>query len=523
MSSHRPGRTNRLWLWVAGLSLLGLTVRWSEMSRAEGTALAQQSGAAVESAPEQEFGGGGDTAPGAATGADHADAGESADSGSKTQENGHADPVGPVLIGIMVILLAAKLGGHVFESIGQTAVLGELVFGIVLGNLSLLGYHGLEFLKIDFNHHQTFDVHDSLHLAGITIDNLSRIGVILLLFQVGLESSIGQMLKVGPSALLVAVVGVVVPTALGWGCGHFLLPQHHWSVHMFLGAALCATSVGITARVYQDLRKSTTREARIVLGAAVIDDVLGLVVLAVAQGMIAAQDAAASGLSSEFGVVSVAIIVGKALGFLVAALVLGQFISKHLFSLATMLNGRGLLLATSLLFCFAFSWLANLAGLATIVGAFAAGLILEEVQFRKLKDREGVDHLEHLLRPVMDLLVPIFFVVMGLHVDLRSFADPSMLLLATALTVSAIAGKQACALAVLDRGANRLAVGLGMIPRGEVGLIFAAIGLSLKIGNESVIDSSSYSALVVMVMVTTIVTPPLLKWSMQNVQPDPEG
>ncbi|MCA9057705.1 MAG: cation:proton antiporter, partial [Planctomycetaceae bacterium] len=263
----------------------------------------------------------------------------------------HTDPVSPVLVGIIVIILTANLGGHVFESMGQTAVLGELVFGIVLGNLTLVGFDGLEFLKVDFNHHSTIDVHDSLHLAGITIDNLSRLGVILLLFQVGLESSIPQMLKVGPSALAVAIVGVIVPTALGWGCGSLLLPNHHWSVHMFLGAALCATSVGITARVYQDLGKSTTREARIVLGAAVIDDVLGLVVLAVAQGMIAAQDAAVSGTTSDFGIVSIVWIVAKALGFLVAALFLGHYISRHLFSLATMLNGRGLLLATSLLLC----------------------------------------------------------------------------------------------------------------------------------------------------------------------------
>ena len=258
------------------------------------------------------------------------------------------------------------------------------------------------------------------------------------------------------------------------------------------------------------------KEAQIVLGAAVIDDVLGLVVLALVQGIIVSLDAATRGAASSFGVGELGMIVGKAMGFLVGALVLGRLLCRPLFLIGHAARGKGLLVTTALLLCFVLSWLANVAGLAPIVGAFAAGLILDDVHYRELKEKEGVHHLDDLIRPLTDMMVPIFFVVMGMNVDLRSFADLNVLGLAALLTAAAIIGKQACAFGVLDKGTNRLAVGLGMIPRGEVGLIFAAIGLSLKVGSEHVVDSASYSALVVMVMVTTMVTPPLLKWGLSR-------
>jgi Kef-type K+ transport system membrane component KefB len=266
--------------------------------------------------------------------------------------------------------------------------------------------------------------------------------------------------------------------------------------------------------VLQDLERSTTKEAQIILGAAVIDDVLGLVVLALAQGIIASMSAAAIGGAARFGVADLAIIVAKAMGFLLVALALGQFISRPLFKAASYLRGSGLLIITALAICFTFSWAANAAGLATIVGAFAAGLILEKVQYQELRAERGERELEELIKPLASLLVPIFFVEMGVHVDLRSLADFSVLGLAVALIAVAVVGKQACGLGVLEKGVNRTAVGLGMIPRGEVGLILAAIGLQLRIGAERIVDASTYAALVLMVIVTTLVTPPLLKWSL---------
>jgi len=443
-----------------------------------------------------------------------------------TEESGgassaHGDPIAPVLLGIIVIILAARVGGHVFEAIHQPAVLGELMVGVIIGNLKLIGFDWFEFLKVEYTHHQSIDLFDYRILAGITIDNLSRIGVILLLFQVGLESSIGQMRRVGGSAFVVAVVGVIVPIALGWGFGHILLPEHHWAVHMFLGAALCATSVGITARVLQDLGQSQRRESQIVLGAAVIDDVLGLVVLALVSGVVDAMNQVAMGGESQFSIATIGIIVLKAAAFLTVALLLGQFISRPLFLVASYLRGRGLLVVSALAFCFLFAWAADMAGLATIVGAFAAGLVLEDTHYHELLEDDREHDLESLLRPLADLLVPIFFVEMGMHVDLLSFIQPKILMLAGGLSLIAIVGKLVCAFGVLEKGLDRLSVGIGMIPRGEVGLIFAAIGLRLHIGGEQVLDESTYSALVVMVIATTIVTPPLLKWSLDRRKPKP--
>lgn len=413
-------------------------------------------------------------------------------------EGGHSDPVAGVVLAVAVILLAAKLGGDLATRIGQPAVLGELLFGVILGNLSLFGLPGLDAIRDN-----TF------------VDILARIGVLILLFEVGLESTVGQMLRVGLSASLVATLGVIAPFALGWAAGAWLLPGHSVYVHAFLGAALCATSVGITARVLQDLRRSQSAEARIILGAAVIDDVLGLIILAVVAGVIAAANA-----GGQMSFLAIGGILLKATVFLVGALALGVLISPRLFSIASRLQTRGVLVAVGLSLCFVFSWAANRIGLAPIVGAFAAGLVLENLHYRDFVDR-GEHGLEELIRPISDFLVPIFFVLMGMRTDLKSFAQPGVLGLAAALTVAAILGKQACSLGVLGKGIDRLSVGIGMIPRGEVGLIFANIGLTLTIAGERIVDTSTFSAVVVMVIVTTMVTPPALKWSLNRRQGPP--
>lgn len=407
-----------------------------------------------------------------------------------SEGGGYADPVASVLLALAFILLAAKLGGDLVVRIGQPAVLGELLVGVLLGNLALTGYAGLEPLKTDK-----------------FIDLLSRLGVIILLFEVGLESTVSQMLKVGLSSFLVATLGVAAPFGLGWAVGAWLLPGSSTFVHVFLGATLSATSVGITARVLQDLNRSQSTEARIILGAAVIDDVLGLVILAVVTGVITAAD---RGSALSYGAISLILV--KTTGFLVGSLFLGVLLSPKLFHLASKLRARGVLLAVGLAFCFLLSWLANLIGLAPIVGAFAAGLILEDLHYRDFIER-GEHSLKELIQPIAGFLVPIFFVLMGIRTELRSFADPKIIGLAAALTAAAIIGKQACSLGAIGRGIDRLSIGIGMIPRGEVGLIFANIGLSLVAKGERIIEASTYSACVVMVIVTTMVTPPALKWS----------
>jgi Kef-type K+ transport system membrane component KefB len=403
------------------------------------------------------------------------------------------DALAPVVLALAVILIAAKLGGDVAERIGQPAVLGELVVGVLVGNLFLLGVDWFQFIT-----------------ANTTIGVLAQLGAVILLFEVGLESTVRDMMQVGLRSLLVAVLGVVTPFALGWWVAALLMPEHSVYAHAFIGAALTATSVGITARVLKDLGHAQSPEARIILGAAVIDDVLGLVVLAAVAAVIAAAD---SGAALSYG--ALAFVLGKALLFLFGALSLGVVLSPRIFSLASRLRGSGVLLATALAFCFTLAWLSSVIGLAPIVGAYAAGLILEDLHYRDFAAKEE-RQLEDLIRPISSFLVPVFFVLMGMRVDISTFMKPEMLGLAAALTLAAVVGKQACALGALGGKLDRLSIGIGMIPRGEVGLIFASIGLTLVVRGEHIIDSGTYSAVVIMVMLTTLITPPALKWSLNR-------
>jgi Kef-type K+ transport system membrane component KefB len=404
---------------------------------------------------------------------------------------GGGSPIAHVVLALAVILAAAKLGGDVAVRLKQPAVLGELVAGVLLANLDLVGVTWFRSLAGD-----------------ATIGLLAQLGVLILLFQVGLESTVRDMLKIGVSATLVAVLGVVTPFALGWGVGALLLPGHSTYAHAFLGATLTATSVGITARVLKDLGKMQLAEARVILGAAVIDDVLGLVILAVVAGIIGAAETGA-----VLSVGATGVMVAKAALFLLGALAVGVTLSPRLFAGAARLRGRGVLLATALVACFVLAALASAIGLAAIVGAYAAGLVLEDVHWREFT-RRGEQRVQDLIAPIAEFLVPVFFVLMGMRVELRAFAQPGVLGLALLLTVAAVVGKQACALGAVGGGLDRLSIGIGMIPRGEVGLIFASIGMTLTLHGERIVDVSVYSAVVIMVIATTMVTPPALAWSL---------
>jgi Kef-type K+ transport system membrane component KefB len=411
--------------------------------------------------------------------------------------NGGAHGLDPMVLGgIAILLMTAKLGGEFFERVKQPAVLGELIGGIVIGNLALVGFTGVEPLK-----------------TQAVIGALAEIGVIILLFEVGLESNVREMLEVGWSSLLVAVAGVIVPFFLGWGVAAYFLPGEATLGHVFIGATLCATSVGITARVLKDMGQLQARESRIILGAAVTDDVLGLLILAVVSGAIEASHA-----GTTLSLAGVTIIAAKAVVFLLGAVAAGRYVAPRLFQRAGRWEVRGLLLALAISFCFLLAWAAALVGLAPIVGAFAAGLVLDGSHYASFRNK-GEKSLEELIRPVSDLLVPLFFVLMGLKVDLRAFGRLELLGFAAALTTAAIIGKQVCSLAVAEKGVNRLAVGFGMVPRGEVGLIFAGIGASLTLPGaqglgEPVVSAATFSVVVIMVIVTTLLTPPALKWAM---------
>jgi Kef-type K+ transport system membrane component KefB len=399
---------------------------------------------------------------------------------------GHEDPVVGILIALVFVLLGAKLAGELVERLGQPAVLGELLVGVVFGNLALFGGPALGTLRAS----ESFGV-------------LAELGAILLLFHVGLESTPREMMAVGGRATLVATVGVVTPMALGFLLGEATHPDESWMLHAFLGAMLSATSVGITARVLADLNALATTAARIILGAAVIDDVMGLMLLAVVSGVI---ESAASG--TTLGVGSLVLIGVKAVVFLAGALVLGALLSPRIFRASLALRSKNIALTLALAFCFLLSYLAMKAGLAPIVGAYAAGLVLENAHFKGHVER-GETEMHQALAPLVALFVPVFFVRMGMLVDLQSFADTSILRFAVLLTLAAALGKLVCGL-VVPKGVSRLTVGIGMLPRGEVGLIFAAMGAKMMLDGRPVVDAGTYAAAVFMVVVTTMVTPPLL-------------
>lgn len=416
---------------------------------------------------------------------------------------GHADPIAPILLALIAILLVAKFAGEIFERLGQPAVLGELLGGVLLGNLILLN--------------PAWNFFEPLRAAvlqedwAVVVDSFARLGVIILLFEVGLESSVKGMMQVGASSFFVAVIGVIAPFILGYAVSWVFIKELPVQlaavvpadfslsyVHMFMGAVLCATSVGITARVFKDLGKLHTKEAQIILGAAVIDDVLGLIILAIVAGIITA---AQSGQALALG--EIVRLVVLAVAFFGATIAFGHFLLPKLMQQLAKLRSHGVMLIAALVIAFALSYIANLIGLAAIIGAFAAGLIFEESHFYKFREKHK---LEDLLKPLAAVFVPIFFVLMGIQVRLETFANLSVLGVAAGITLAAVIGKQVCGFGVTQKGLDRATIGVGMIPRGEVGLIFAGIGKSLN-----VIDDATFSAVVIMVIVTTLVTPPVLK------------
>ncbi len=412
---------------------------------------------------------------------------------------------------IAVLLILARVASLV-ERFGQPSVLGELVLGVLLGNLALIGWNFFEPVKAD---------------AFIAF--LAELGVVILLFQIGLESNIQKMKAVGVRALLVAIIGVVVPFVLGtYVAGPWLLPGESFNTYLFLGAALTATSVGITARVFRDLGKLQTPEAQIVLGAAVIDDVMGLIILAVVSAIVSA------------GTVSVLTIAGitlKALGFLVGAIIVGQYaapISGRLFS--RIHTGVGMKFTLAIGFGLILAGLAQVIGLAPIVGAFAAGLVLDPVHFRYFKDphvvhdvKEAVAacdedvrkrvlhairphaerHVEDLIEPLGLFLVPLFFVMTGMAVKIDTLFNLPILLTALGITAIAFVGKIVSGFAAGN--VRKSLVGWGMVPRGEVGLIFAAIGRGLGVVSDSV-----FSVIVIVVIFTTLLTPPILTFLLRR-------
>ena len=446
----------------------------------------------------------------------------------------HSDPIAPVILGVTGLLFVALLGRFSARKLGLPSVLGELTIGIVAGNLAY--HYGFELMLLLREGPHIFDtiqlfLHDAtlgnevcealvdargrsilsvlggpsgneyLQIAH-TVDVFSRYGVIFLLFLVGLETNLDEMRQVGRDSLMVAIIGVALPFLLGVAATYLLASEVSFHTALFLGAALGATSVGITVRVLEYLQQSQSRLAHTILGAAVFDDILGLLMLAVVTGIVVSG-------GIEIGHITKVVLLAGA--FLGGAFYLGPYILRFIIRLLRHLDLIEAKMFVSYLFVMVLAWLANLSGLATIIGAFTAGVILKDAYFVHWGPHDKHDYsIRDLIMPLEVILVPIFFVLMGIQVKLETFLDWQVVSLAAGLLVAAIAGKLACGLGA-SKGANRWAIGMGMLPRGEVGLIFAAIGKGL-----GVVDDALFSSLVLVVIITTLLSPPLLKITLKR-------
>lgn len=416
-----------------------------------------------------------------------------------------------LLLVIALIIIGAKIGGELARRVRQPPVVGEILVGVILGPtlLNLVPsfdiLHGVEaFFGGEAGTTPTagdFGAAQQLHVLAI----LAEIGVLILLFEVGLESNLQELKRVGASAVFVGTLGVVVSLVLGAAASWLIAKQIAWVItenavaapnllHIFIGATLTATSVGITARVLGDLQKIRTPEAQIILGAAVFDDVLGLIVLAIVGGLVTDP-----GSLTALGVGKVFVI---SLGFFFLAIILGRLFAPRLIDLIHhRLHSEFIHLGFAMAFMILVAYLATVAGLASIVGAFAAGLALSGSTHRHVIFEN--------LKPIGSIFVGFFFVVLGTRVDLSQITGDTGLLvvgIGVGLTIIAVIAKLACGLGVVRVKASRYVVGVGMVPRGEVGLIFALFGL-----DHGLVTNWQYTTIILVVLLTTLITPAWLK------------
>ncbi|MFQ5863325.1 MAG: cation:proton antiporter, partial [Candidatus Brocadiales bacterium] len=391
----------------------------------------------------------------------------------------HTDPANSVLLAIVIIIAAAKIGEEGAKRLGLPQVVGELVMGIILGNMYF--FSGWDFFN--FLHEMPF------------LKIMSEIGVIVLLLMVGVNTDLKAMLRVGLSAFLVAFGGVMMPAGLGYLISYFLLPDASLHARLFLVASLCATSVAIKLKVFHELGKLQTTEAKIVIGAAVVDDALVLLILAAISGI---------AITGQFSAGGIAVTATVAVAFLSALGVVSLRYGESFGNLVTRKCPEGIKIFIIVVVCLGLAFLAEFIGLATIVGAFNAGLFLRYVKAKTLMGKER--SMEELIWPAYLVVVPIFFVLVGAQVRLESFMDRDAVVLGLSITGAAILGKLFCSVCVVERGVNRLAIGIAMIPRLEVALIIASVGRGL-----GVLGDTLFSAVTVMVAITAIMSPPLLK------------
>lgn len=453
-----------------------------------------------------------------------------------TMSSGHTDPVASVVFWVTFLFFCGILGRYLAQRLQQPGVLGELLMGVIVGNVF---YHlGFPMMVVLREGAEVFNIIGDVLTAGesvakavyaniamvpeaqkltaalqspegfdlvrvaYVVDSFSRYGVIFLLFMVGLETSIDEIKHTGKAATRVAIIGVVAPIVLGFIVTLIFLPQVSIKTDLFLAATLAATSVGITARVLKEMKKIRTREAKTILGAAMIDDVLGLVILAMVSSMV---------LTGAVNLVTLGRILMQVILFFAGSLMIGPWVLKRMVPMLRFLQPWESKLALSFIFVMALAWLATVAGLASIIGAFAAGLIIHDGFFdgHALEGKRD-KQIRELVAPLEALLAPLFFMLIGIQVKLEAFLDIKVVLVALALTVAAVIGKLLSGLGA-TKSDDKLVIGIGMLPRGEVGIVFASIGRTL-----GVLSDSLFSAIILMVIVTTLIAPPWLKWRYQK-------
>lgn len=458
-----------------------------------------------------------------------------------SEEGGHHDPFSREFLAIFLILIAAVTGRFIARKFKQSEVLGELIIGIALGAALFSAHNRLvttiryqneiqEIIQETSTMEAEFDIAVEEYVRSETdlspdiqdrlievmtadgfVNNFlnanytllfSSLGVLLLLFMVGLEVSTSEMIKMGSVSFSVATLGVVFPFVLGYLVAEFMIPEiQDQNVAIFVGATLAATSIGITARVFKDSNSLQLKESKLVLGAAVIDDIMGLILLAIVSGLVT---------SGDIDITNIVIIIAKALGFLVFVFMSERYLLKHFIRLFGFFAGKNTFILFPFVILLLFAWLASAIGLASIVGAFCAGLVLRDDLFARYKS----DHqsLEHLIQPLEGIFAPVFFVLMGFQVDIMAFGNGSVLLAGLLLTVVAIIGKLAAGV-FLSKDYDKILVGIGLVPRGEVGLIFASIGKAIGVLNDEL-----FAVVIIVVILTTLVTPPLLNHRLAKLQ-----
>lgn len=391
----------------------------------------------------------------------------------------HTDPAESVLLAIVIIVAAAKVGEMAARRLGLPQVLGELVMGMILGNVYFFsGWDFFNFLR---------------EMSFMKI--LSEIGIIVLLLMVGVHMDLRAMLRVGPAAFLIAFVGILAPGGLGYLAGHFLLPDEPLIARLFLAASLCGTSIAINLRVFHELNRLQSIEARVAIGAAVVIDIAALLILVAISGI---------AMTGQFSPKSVAVTGASAVAFLGGLGMVSLWFGEGFGDFVTRRCPEGIKVFIVAVVCLGLAFFAEFIGLATIVGALVAGLLLKHIKVKSLigKDRS----MEELIQPTYMILVPIFFVLVGARVRLDSFMDADAALLGLSVIGAAILGRLICTACVIKRGVNRLAVAVSIIPRGEVALVIGTVGKGME-----VLSDTMFSAIVMVVAVTVLSGPPLLK------------